>query len=257
MRIITLNVNGLRSAAKKGFFNWMARQKADIICLQEIRATESDLPANVLAPGRFKGILFPAERKGYAGCALYVKDAPDYMEFGFGWKEADKEGRFLRADWGDLSVISVYVPSGSSSEVRQKAKFRFMDKFATTLSDLKSSGREIILCGDWNIAHTKKDLKNWRGNQKNSGFLPEERAWMTQLFDEIGYVDVFRGLNQEDDQYSWWSNRGQAWKNNVGWRLDYHIATPKIASSATSTSIYKRKRFSDHAPVIVDYEWEL
>ena len=257
MRIITCNVNGIRAAAKKGLFSWLRRQKADVVCLQEVRANTEDIPKEGLNPGNLSGIFYPAQRKGYAGCALYVKTTPDRIQHGFGWSEADQEGRYVRADWGPLSVISVYVPSGSSSEDRQAAKYRFMDRFYPVLAKIHRSGRHVVLCGDWNIAHTEKDLKNWRSNKKNSGFLPEERAWMTRIFDEMGLVDVFRYLNQEEDQYTWWCNRGQAWQKNVGWRLDYQIATPSLAKRAVSTTIYKKKRFSDHAPLIIDYDYDL
>ena len=176
---------------------------------------------------------------------------------GFGSSEFDSEGRYIEADLGSLTVISVYFPSGSNSPARQLAKFRFLEEFLVHLRVLREAGREVILCGDWNIAHQPIDLRNWRSNQKNSGFLPEERAWLTQVFDELGFVDVFRVLNKEPEQYTYWSTRGQAWKKNVGWRIDYQIATPGIAAKARAASIYKNRRFSDHAPLIVDYDYEL
>jgi exodeoxyribonuclease III len=256
LRIITLNLNGIRSAASKGLFDWLAAQKADVVCLQEVKAQLPDLKPTILNPHPYSGHFSCAEKKGYSGVGLYCRKPPDTIISGFGSREFDAEGRYLRADFGKLSVISVYLPSGSSSDERQQAKFRFMREFTPHLAELKASGREILICGDWNIAHKEIDLKNWRGNQKNSGFLPEERAWLGEIFDQHGWVDVFRRLNQQPDQYTWWSNRGQAWAKNVGWRIDYQIATPGIAQSAKAESIYKQQRFSDHAPLTIDYDWK-
>jgi exodeoxyribonuclease-3 len=257
MRVITLNVNGIRSAAKKGLFEWLARQSADVVCLQEVKAQQADLTDQMLAPKGFHGFFNCAEKKGYAGVALYSRREPDRLRVGFGSKEHDDEGRYLQADFGKLSVISLYLPSGSAGPHRQESKFRFMEYFFPVLKKLRQDGREYILCGDWNIAHKEIDLKNWKSNQKNSGFLPEERAWLTQVFDELGWVDVFRTLNDKPDQYTWWSNRGQAYAKNVGWRIDYQIATPGIAKKAEKEHIYKIKRFSDHAPLIIDYDYKL
>ena len=257
MRVVTLNVNGIRSAANKGFYDWMRRQGADLVCLQEVKAQESDLTPAMRAPRGYHGYFNCAEKKGYAGVALYTRREPDRVRVGFGSKEHDDEGRYLQADFGKLSVVSLYLPSGSAGPHRQESKYRFMDHFYPVLKKLKIPGREYILCGDWNIAHKEIDLKNWRSNQKNSGFLPEERAWLTRIFDELGWVDVFRTLNPKPDQYTWWSNRGRAYEKNVGWRIDYHIATAGIAKRAAKERIYKDKRFSDHAPLIVDYDYEL
>jgi exodeoxyribonuclease-3 len=253
LRVVTLNVNGIRSAAKKGLFPWLASQKADVICLQEIKAQAADLEGGPYEIKGFERHLHSAEKKGYAGVALYTRRPPQSVVMGFGVREFDAEGRFLEANYGKFSVVSLYLPSGSSGPHRQASKFRFLDKFLPHLQKLKRSGREIILCGDWNIAHKEIDLRNWRANRKNSGFLPEERDWLTRLFDEVGFVDVFRRLNTKPDQYTWWSNRGQAWAKNVGWRIDYHVATPGIAKTATRESIYLKKRFSDHAPLTIDY----
>ena len=257
LRIITLNLNGIRSAVSKGLLEWLAAQNADVVCMQELKAQLPDLAPAILNPHPYSGHFSCAEKKGYSGVGLYCRKRPDNIIAGFGSKEFDAEGRYLRADFGKLSIISVYLPSGSSSEERQQAKFRFMRKFLPHLAKLKASGREILICGDWNIAHKEIDLKNWRGNQKNSGFLPEERAWMTSLLDEIGLVDVFRTLNPHPEQYTWWSNRGQAWAKNVGWRLDYHLATPKTAAKAKAEHIFLEQRFSDHAPLVIDYDFTL
>ncbi|MGE5088058.1 MAG: exodeoxyribonuclease III [Candidatus Levyibacteriota bacterium] len=257
MRVISLNVNGLRSAERKGFARWLARTEPwDVVCVQEIKCMPDDVPKPLRAPRGAHAAFHPAERKGYAGVALYSKVAAP-VQTGFGHREFDAEGRYLQADFRDLSIVSLYLPSGSSGEHRQASKFRFLEAFLPKLASLVQSGREIILCGDWNIAHQPIDLKNWRSNQKNSGFLPEERAWLTRVFDELGFVDVFRRLDPRPEQYTWWSNRGQAWAKNVGWRIDYQIATPGIASAARATSIYRNRRFSDHAPLLVDYDFEL
>ncbi len=253
MRIISLNLNGIRSAASKGFFPWMREQHADIVCVQELKAQLPDLTAEMRAPDGCHGYFHCAEKKGYSGVGIYSVREPDAVIEGLGIPEFDAEGRYLEAQFGNLSVVSLYLPSGSSGEERQAVKFRFMEAFMPHLAELRNSGREVILCGDWNIAHKEIDLKNWRGNKKNSGFLPEERAWLTELFDGTGFVDVFRRLHPELEAYTWWSNRGQAWAKNVGWRIDYQIATPGIAAAAQAASIYKDQRFSDHAPLTIDY----
>ena len=257
MRIITLNVNGLRAAQRKGFVRWPSRADPwDVVCVQELKCLECDVPRNLLAPRKAHASFHVAERKGYSGVAVYSKK-PHRHVAGFGHCEFDREGRFLQADFADLSIVSLYLPSGSSGPHRQASKYRFLDAFLPHLDRLVRSGREVILCGDWNIAHQPIDLKNWRSNQKNSGFLPDERAWLTRVFDDLGFVDVFRRVDPRPEQYTWWSNRGQAWKKNVGWRIDYQIATPKIASAARAASIYKNRRFSDHAPLVIDYDFEL
>jgi exodeoxyribonuclease-3 len=257
MRVITLNVNGIRSAASKGFFDWLRRQKADVVCLQEVKAHEDQLDAELLRPAGFHGYFYCAQKKGYSGVALYARAEPDRVLKGFGSKEHDDEGRWLQADFGKLSVVSLYLPSGSAGPHRQESKYRFMQHFLPVLKKLRAGGREFVLCGDWNIAHKEIDLRNWRSNQKNSGFLPEERAWLTQVFDDLGWVDVFRTLNDKPDQYTWWSHRGQAYAKNVGWRIDYQIATPGIAKKAEKERIYKDRKFSDHAPLIIDYDYKL
>ena len=253
MRVITSNLNGIRSAARKGFFHWLRRQKADVVCLQELKAQLDQLEDRIFWPPSFHCHYHPAERKGYSGVGIYCRREPDEVIHGIGWEDFDREGRWIEARFGRLSLVSVYLPSGSSSEERQQVKFRVLDRLLPHLVALREAGRELILCGDLNIAHKKEDLKNWRGNLKNSGFLPEERAWMDRLFGEAGFVDAFRRVNREPDQYTWWSNRGRAWETNVGWRIDYQVVTPAIAGTVRSASIYRRKRFSDHAPLTLDY----
>ena len=259
MRVISLNLNGIRSAANKGVYPWLASQNADLVCLQELKAQAPDLSLEMLNPPGLYGYFHYAEKKGYSGVGIYSKKQPEQIIEGLGIPDIDAEGRYLEAVFGDLSMVSLYLPSGSSGEERQAAKFAFMERFLPRLEALAKSGREFILCGDWNIAHTERDLKNWKGNQKNSGFLPEERAWMGDLFDRVGLVDIYRRLypEHEGEAYTWWSNRGQAWAKNVGWRIDYQIATPGIAAQARAAGVYKEQRFSDHAPLIVDYDRHL
>jgi exodeoxyribonuclease-3 len=253
MRIITVNLNGIRSATSKGFFEWLVNQDADVVCLQELKSRAEDMSEKMLKPKGYHGYFHYAEKKGYSGVGIYCRNQPQSIMAGLGIAEFDAEGRYLCADFANFSVVSLYMPSGSSSEERQSVKFKFMEAFMPHLQELRASGREAVICGDWNIAHKEIDLKNWRGNKKNSGFLPEERAWLTKLFDEVGFVDVFRRLHPELEAYTWWSNRGQAWAKDVGWRIDYQIATPDIAERAMAANIYKAQRFSDHAPLIIDY----
>lgn len=253
MRIITANLNGIRSAAKKGFFGWLKQQNADVVCLQEVKAQQADLQDAIFSPQGYESYFHCAEKKGYSGVGIYTKMKPLNVKTGLGWDVADQEGRYVEIDLGHVSVASLYMPSGTSGPDRQTIKFDFLARYAMYLETLKARQQEVIICGDWNIAHKKEDLKNWRGNQKNSGFLPEERAWMDELFGPAGFVDAFRVVNQELDQYTWWSNRGQAWAKNVGWRIDYQVVTPGLASKVKSAQIYKTERFSDHAPLIMDY----
>ena len=259
MRVISLNLNGIRSAASKGVYAWLQTQQADLICMQELKAQAADLSLEMLNPPGYMGYFHYADKKGYSGVGIYSKKQPDRIIEGLGIADIDAEGRYIEAVFGNLSVVSLYLPSGSSGEERQTAKFAFMKRFLPRLEALATSGREFILCGDWNIAHKEIDLKNWKGNLKNSGFLPEERAWMSDLFERVGLVDVYRQLYPEHagEAYTWWSNRGQAWAKNVGWRIDYQIATPGIATRARSASVYKAERFSDHAPLIVEYDYVL
>ena len=255
MKIISLNLNGIRSAKNKGVYAWLKKQDADLVCLQEIKAQAADMHDDMLALEGYYSYFHYADKKGYSGVGIYSKQKADAVIEGLGIADIDSEGRYLEVRLGNLSVVSLYLPSGSSGEERQAFKFSMMARFMPQLKALKASGREVIICGDWNIAHQEADLKNWIGNRKNSGFLPEERAWLTALFSEVGWVDVYRHLypNATEEGYTWWSNRGQAWANNVGWRIDYQIATPAIAAKAISASIYKDERFSDHAPLIVNY----
>ena len=265
-KLTSLNLNGIRSAASKGVVEWIAATRPDCICVQEIKAQSADIQGRFEDMAGLKGHFHFAAKKGYSGVGIYTRHEPSDVIVGYGSTEFDAEGRYVEARFDTparkLSIISAYFPSGSSGEERQLAKYRFLAEFHPHLMRLKAE-REFILCGDINIAHQQIDLKNWRSNQKNSGFLPEERAWMTQLLHTTevtgGLIDVYRRLQPTatDTAYTWWSNRGQAYANNVGWRLDYHLATPAIAALARSEHIYKDVKFSDHAPITVDYDFQL
>ena len=257
MRIISVNTNGIRSAARKGFFEWLAQQQADFVCIQETKAQIGDLDGDgAFSPKGWHVYHRDAQKKGYAGVALYSRAKPDQVLTELGNSEFDGEGRYLEARLGKLSVVSLYLPSGSAGPERQASKDRFLQFFMPKLREWKASGRDYVICGDWNIAHKNIDLKNWRSNQKNSGFLPHERAWLDTVFDEVGWVDGYRSLHPtlEGEAYTWWSNRGNAYANNVGWRIDYHIITPELKGRIKSASVYKGAKFSDHAPLILDYD---
>jgi exodeoxyribonuclease-3 len=259
-RIVTLNLNGIRSAADKGFVAWADSVGADCMGLQEVKAQAPDVAGRFDKVAGMDAHYHFAERKGYSGVGVCTRRAPSAVVTGFGCGEFDAEGRYVEVRWDTprrkFSVISAYFPSGSSGEERQAAKYRFLSRIHPHLMKLKQE-REFVLVGDINIAHQEIDLKNWRGNRRNSGFLPEERAWMTDLLQRGGLVDVFRTLNAKPEQYTWWSNRGQARAKNVGWRIDYHLATPGIAATARREHIYLERRFSDHAPVVIDYDFRL
>mgnify|MGYP001156505146 CR=1 FL=1 len=254
MKIMTLNANGIRAAHRKGFFKWMLKQDVDVVCIQETKAQTHQLSEEILLPDGYFGFFNDAEKKGYSGVAIYSRQQPDEIKTKLGWHHADTEGRYIQADFGNLSIISIYLPSGSSSEERQTIKFDFMERFMPVLKKYRKQKRNYIICGDWNIAHKEIDLKNWKGNRQNSGFLPEERAWMDTLFDVVGMVDAFREVNQQAEQYTWWSNRGQAWAKNVGWRIDYQIVSPGLSEKVRSAEIFKEDRFSDHAPLTMVYD---
>lgn len=255
MKIMSFNANGIRSAASKGFFEWMLRQRPEVVCLQETKAQECQLAPEVLQPRGYFSFFHDAEKKGYSGVAIYCRREPDRVRMGLGWPDMDAEGRFLQVDFGALSVISLYLPSGSNSPERQAVKFDFMDRFMPVLKKLRHSRRDYIICGDWNIAHKAIDLKNWRSNQKNSGFLPEERAWMDEVLEKLGWVDAFRVVDPRPDRYTWWSNRGRAREKNVGWRIDYQIISPRLRDRVRSAAIYTEQRFSDHAPLTLNYDY--
>lgn len=254
MKIITINVNGIRASYKKGLFDYLKNENADIVCLQEVRANEEQLTKDFYLQG-YHSYYQSAEKKGYSGVAIFSKNKPDSISLS-GWNEVDCEGRFLRADFGDLSVISVYIPSGSSSFERQDFKMKMMlERFLPWFKKIKNDGRKYILCGDINIVHKRIDIKNFNGNKKRSGCLPEERKYLDNLFDNLGFVDSFREINKDEHQYTWWSNRGQAWANNTGWRIDYQILSPNLEGKVKNAEVYKSSRFSDHAPLVIEYKF--
>ena len=261
-KLISLNLNGIRSATSKGLEAWLTKVQPDCICVQEVKAQALDVQGRFESLAGLNGYFHFAQKKGFSGVGVYARHEPSEVLVGYGSPEFDAEGRYveLRFDTASSkrSIISCYFPSGSSGEARQQAKFRFLEEFYPHLNRLKTE-REFILCGDVNIAHQEIDLKNWKGNRKNSGFLPEERAWMTRLLSEGGMVDVYRKLHPTttDEAYTWWSNRGQAYAKNVGWRIDYHLATAALAAGAMTTAVYKSEKFSDHAPITIDYNWSL
>ncbi|MCX7117457.1 MAG: exodeoxyribonuclease III [Legionellales bacterium] len=254
MKVVSFNANGIRSAARKGFFDWLAREKADFVCLQEIRAQKEDLASEVqYFPDKYYCEYVEGVKKGYSGVAIYARKKPINIIQKLGFESCDEEGRYLQFDYDTFSVISLYMPSGTSGDMRQLVKFDFLERFAKHLQTLKVLGRELIICGDFNIAHQKIDIKNWQANQKHSGFLPEERAWLDELFGSMGFVDAFRLKNQEALEYTWWSHRGRARANNVGWRIDYQVITPGLVDHVSSVAIYRDQFFSDHAPVLIEY----
>ena len=255
--IVTFNANGIRSAQRKGFFEWMRRESPDVVCIQETKAQAHQLDDALFYPPGYHCVYNDAERKGYSGTALYSKVRPRHTVTRLGWDPLDCEGRYIRCDYPGLAVISLYVPSGSSSDAALAKKLAFMDVFYQHLKDLRRQRRQFIICADWNTCHRNIDLQNWRANQKNSGFLPEERAWLDRVYGELGYVDSFRLVDRAPQRYTWWSNRGQAWANNVGWRLDYQMITPKLVDTVRAASIYKEQRFSDHAPQTMVYDLAL
>jgi exodeoxyribonuclease-3 len=253
MRIISLNANGIRSAANKGVFEWLRGQHADVVCLQETKAQEDQLADPMFRPdGHHCFYRDASSKKGYSGVAIYARREPDQVLTELGWDAFDDEGRYIEARFGNLSVVSLYFPSGSSGDERQQFKFRAMEWIAPIFDTWLKSGRDYVICGDWNIVRSEKDIRNWKSNQKNSGCLPEERAWLNGLV-EAGWTDSYRTLHPEGEDYTWWSNRGRARENNVGWRIDYQIATPSLRERLEACSIYRDERFSDHAPYIVDY----
>jgi exodeoxyribonuclease-3 len=254
MKVITFNANGIRASARNGFYDWLALQDADFVCIQETKSqVDQLLPEELYYPRDYFCDYYDAQKKGYSGVAIYSRKKPQRIVKGLGFGYCDDEGRYIQFDYPKLSVVSLYLPSGTSGDGRQEVKYDFLERFAKHLMQLKQEGKELIICGDYNIAHKTIDLKNWRGNQKNSGFLPEERAWMDVLFGDMGFVDAFRVHNQAEEQYTWWSYRARAWEKNVGWRIDYQVITPGLRDSVSNTQIFREPRFSDHAPLLIEY----
>ncbi len=251
LRVMSLNCNGIRAAHRKGFYEWLETSEVDVVCLQEVRAHQDQLNESFY-PSDYHCYFVEAEKRGYSGVAILSKKKPNKVVTELGYDLSDIEGRYIHVEFDDLIIASLYLPSGTSGDERQALKYDFMDWYYDYLLKQKRRKKEIIICGDWNIAHKQIDIKNWKSNQKNSGFLPEERAWMDKLFDK--FTDAFRVVDDRPDQYTWWSNRGRAYDNNVGWRIDYQVITKGLESSVKEASIYKEQRFSDHAPLIIDYD---
>jgi len=257
MRIISANVNGIRAAERKGFYDWLKGQRADVVCIQETKAQEHQLDPAIYCPKGYHCYYFDAEKKGYSGVALYCKHEPDKVSMGLGWDHCDTEGRWIEAKFGELTVASLYLPSGSSSEERHTNKLDFMDRLTAELKKRRRRKGELIVCGDYNTVHKEIDIKNFKSNQKNSGCTPAEREWIDDLFNKTGYVDAFREVDQSAEQYTWWSNRGNARANNVGWRIDYQIISPGLKSTVKKGGVYKENWYSDHAPLIIDYDYDI
>lgn len=257
MKIITINTNGIRAAARKGFFEWLTKENPDVVCIQETKAQFEQLKDNpIFQPEGYHCAYHDAVKKGYSGVAIYSKVKPQAIIEGTGWEDIDAEGRYLEFQFDNLNVVSLYMHSGSSSEERQAVKEDFMGRFYKRIMEYKTANKPYVICGDINIVHTERDIKNAKGNKNNSGFLPHEREWIGKVF-KTGYKDGFRLVDDRDEQYTWWSNRGQAWANNTGWRIDYQIVSDAIADTAKTAHIYKDERFSDHAPLVMEYDFDI
>ena len=253
MILVTFNANGIRSAARKGFFDWMKDLNPDIVCIQELKAQEDQIQDQIFQPKSYHGYFNFAIKKGYSGTAIYSKVTPQSVSYGLDWDDFGGEGRCVRTDFDKITVMSIYLPSGTSSDERQVFKEVILQRLKPVLQQFLNEDRDFIICGDINIAHRPVDIKNWKGNRKNSGFLPQEREWMDWLYSTAGYVDAFRVVDTRPNQYTWWSNRGGAYEKNVGWRLDYQIVTPGLSDKIESVVVYRDVKFSDHAPVIGNY----
>jgi exodeoxyribonuclease-3 len=257
MKIISFNANGIRAATRKGFFDWFREVSPDVLCVQETKAQRHQLDDEIYHPEGWYSYYVDAEKKGYSGVAIYTKQKPLSITDSLEIQLADVEGRYIEVEFENLIVASLYLPSGSSGDIRQDVKMQFLAEYQEKLSEQIKRDKPMVVCGDFNIVHKEIDIKNWKQNQKTSGVLPEERAWLDLIFDDIGWVDAFRVVNKESEQYTWWSNRGQARAKNVGWRIDYHITSPDLKDSVQKAWVYKENWFSDHAPLILEYDYSI
>ncbi len=257
LRVTTFNANGIRAAARKGFFTWLRGVAPDVLCIQETKAHVHQIPPEALALEGYTYAYVDAEKKGYSGVAIYAKRAPDTIVRGLEMPDMDAEGRYLRFDWGRTSIASLYVPSGTSGVVRQGVKNDFLERFIARLAAMRHDGRRYMVCGDFNIAHRAIDTFDPIRNARVTGFLPNERAWFDAVVDDAGWVDAFRVADPDPERYTWWSNFAGAFERNRGWRIDYHLVTPDLAPAVRRAEIYTAERFSDHAPLTIDYEISL
>ena len=257
MKVVTFNANGIRAAARKGFYDWLSQKDADFVCIQELKAQAGQLTKRMTEPDNFQTYFHFAEKKGYSGTAIYSRHKPKQSFLGLGWEDFDSEGRCVRIDFNNISILSIYLPSGSSSDKRQKFKEMILERLKPVLKGFLEEDRDYIICGDINIAHKPVDLRNWKSNRKSSGFLPQEREWMDWLIEEAGFVDAFRVLDTRPGQYTWWSYRAAAFERNVGWRLDYQLVTENLRNTIKSVEIYREEKFSDHAPLIIEYDYSI
>ncbi|MCP9752106.1 exodeoxyribonuclease III [Ferruginibacter sp. HRS2-29] len=252
MRLISYNVNGIRAAIKKGFMDWLKTDPADIICLQETKATDADIDVKQLEELGFYHHWFSAQKKGYSGVAVFTKLKPDAVKIGSGFEMSDFEGRVIEVQFGDIKLINAYFPSGTSGDERQTYKYQWLKEFQGYLEEIRKTNPKIILCGDYNIAHNEIDIHDPKGNKKSSGFLPEEREWMTQFLGS-GWIDTFREFNKEPHHYSWWSQRFPSVRlNNKGWRIDYFTVTPELKEQLVAAAIYPDVKHSDHCPIYLE-----
>ena len=257
MKVISFNSNGIRAASRKGFWKWFKYQNADFLCIQETKSQLWQLESDISHfPLDYYYSFFDAKKKGYSGVAIYAKYKPQNIIKGIGIDWIDNEGRYIQFDYEKFSIISLYIPSGSSGIIRQIYKMDFLENYHNILEQQIKQRRDIIICGDFNIVHKEIDIKNWKQNQKNSGVLVEERAWLDDIF-KLGWVDGFRQINQKPLQYTWWSNRGKARIKNIGWRIDYQIISSQMKECVIDANIYKENWFSDHAPLILSYDYNI
>ncbi|MBC8045246.1 MAG: exodeoxyribonuclease III [Fimbriimonadaceae bacterium] len=253
MKIVTYNLNGIRAAMNRGWINWLQENNFDIICVQELKAETSQVDMSVFENLGYHAHWHNAEKKGYSGVAIFSKQKPDHVEYGCGNNDFDKEGRVIRCDYGDISVYSIYFPSGTTGDIRQGVKYQFLDFIFNYLKNITTSRSKLIICGDYNICHKPIDIHDPVSNKNSSGFLPDERAWLEKFFTD-GFSDAFRHFNTDPHQYTWWSYRANARVNNKGWRIDYIAVTENLLSQLRSAAILPDASHSDHCPMVLEMD---